>query len=325
MAWAAGIGALSGMGAGVGGALAQNKASKRAANLAEEASARFMGIQDPNYEEMRLKLEQLKQMGLLTPEMENSIMQGGSALDSYTEDPRLRQAELDALGQLSKISNEGGMDAQARLGQEQARMSAQQQARGSRDANMMNAAQRGVAGSGLEFTSNQMADQNAANTSYMAGLQNAAAANERDMAALNGLSNVGGQMRTQDFSQAQAKAKAMDDISRFNTEAQQSVQQRNVSARNAAQESNLKESQRIADQNTMLRNQEQQYNNSLQQQKFDNSMQKAQGAAGLVGNQVNAINAQGQAAANLWGGIGKGLSAAGSAYADYETDEKKKK
>lgn len=323
---AAAVAAAGSIGGGAMGAMAQTNASKRSANLAKDAARRFYDVEDPNYENMKLQLEQLVQSGQLTPEMEENILQNPTAFEQANQDPRLRQTEMDALSTLANISNEGGMDAQARLGMEEARIQGDAQARGSREANLQNAAQRGVAGSGLEFVSNQMADQNSANQSSIRGMQEAAAANARDLQALQGMTNTAGQIENQDFSRQSALAKARDDISRFNTAAQQSVQQRNVGARNTALSQNLAEKQRISDQNTLIRNQEQQYNKGLEHQRFEDQMAKAQGAAGLVGNQQSAINAQGQAMGNLFGGIGQSIGGAGSSIAGYyakqESDDK---
>lgn len=318
MPWVAAIGAI---GSGIAGSIMQNNAAKGAQHLARDASNRFYDINDPDYEAMKLQLEDLKNQGMITPEQEQLLLQDPSAMQQIHDDPRLRQTELDSLSKLAGISSEGGMDAQARLGLAQAQMAGQQQARGARDANLQNAAQRGVAGSGLEFVSNQMADQNAANQSQMVGLQNAAAANQRDLSALGMLGSQANTMSQNDFSNQARIAQAKDAINNFNTMSAQGVQQRNIAAQNNAQAANLANQQQIANQNAMIHNSQQQYNKSLEQQKFQNEMDRARGAAGLAPLQASATQASGQAMGNLFGGIGQTVAGLGSAYAKQQSDQ----
>lgn len=318
---AAAIGGAAALGTGVAGAVAANNASKRAARTAGKAADNFYRFDDPDYEAMLLNLEELKSQGLITPEMEQEILQDPTLLADVNQDPRLLQAEMDALDTLSRISNQGGMDAQARLGMEQALLQSRGEARSAREANMLDAAQRGRLGGGLEFVSNQMADQNAANSAQMAGLAEAAAANQRDLAALDQMTGLSNQMQTRGMNLDLAKAQAQDAINRFNTQTRADVNQRNVQNRNQAQVANLAERQRIADENVKLRNAQQQYNRSIEQQKFDNNLARAQGAAGVAGAQSQAQAAAGQGVANILGGLGQSaLGAGASIFANQNKD-----
>lgn len=324
MVWGPIIGAIGGLGSAAIGAMSGGGGGGGSA-AADRAAERFYDFDDPNYDLMRWNLEELKQLGILTPEMEQAILQGETSLNNVSIDPRLQKAEMDALETLSRISGEGGMDAQAMLGMRQAQMAAQNQARGAREANLMNAAQRGVAGSGLEFVSNQMADQDAANQAEMAGLTMAASANARDLDALNRMSDIGSNLTNRQLGLDVSRASAQDAIDRFNTTIRGDVNSRNVGARNTAAERNLNEAQRIGDSNVAIRNTQQQYNKGLEQQKFDNSLARATGAAGVAPTQVNAANNAAQATNNLWGGIGKTMVGAGTAIGDYYAGNKKKK
>jgi hypothetical protein len=317
--------AIGGIGSAIAGGVASNNASKRAAGTAASNAERFYNFDDPNYEAMKLKLDQLQSQGQLTPEMEQAVLQDPSLLNNVTEDPRLRKADIDALNTLSQISSEQGLDAGSRAKLLEAQLSNDAAARGHREANLQQAAQRGVAGTGLEFVSNQMADQNAANQNALTGTQAAADASAREIAALTQMGNLGNQTRSQDFAQAQAKANAQNDINRFNAQAQQAVQGANVSTRNAAQAGNLAEAQRIADANVGIRNQQQTSNAGLEQTKFNNNLARAQGAAGLTGSQVQAQTAQGQQQANLYGGLGQSLIGTGASIYANSNDPLKQK
>ena len=322
---AAAIGGAAAIGAGAMAANASNNASKRASRTANSAAERFYDFDDPDYKKMKLDLEELKSQGLITPEMEEQILQDPSLMETVSQDPRLRKAELDALSTLANISGEGGMDAQAMLGFEEARVGSQAAARGAREANKLSAAQRGSSGEGLEFVLNQMADQDAAGQYGMEGLAQAAAANQRDLSALGDLTDLTSTMQNRGIGLDMAKAQAADARNRFNTTSMQDVQQRNVGARNVAQATNLGEKQRIADSNTNIRNAGQQYNKSLEQQKFDNEMARAKGSAGVVDAQTKAQTAAGAGVSQALAGIGKTAGGIGSTISDYYIDQEKEK
>lgn len=310
MPWIAAIGAgAASLAGGIAGAVSNNNASKRAANTAAQAAQSFRDIQDPDYEAMRLALEEYQLTGRVTPQLEQLIQQQQTAMNNMQpEDPRLRQAEMDALSTLANISNNKGLDAQARLTMEEARLKNATEARGARQANLTNAAQRGILGSGLEFVGNQMADQNAANSNYLMGLQQAGLASQRDLEALQQLTGLSNTVQNRDFSQAAAKAQAQDAINRFNAQMSADTQQRNIAALNQAQAANLAAQQKIADQNVALRNQQQTSNKAIAQQKFQNDLEKTRGAAGLAPAQMGAQTAQGQAYANAAAGLAQGAS-----------------
>ena len=211
------IGAAGAIGSGIIGANASNNASKRASRTAAEASQNFANIQDPNYEEMKLKLDMLVQQGVISPEEQFAILQDPSMMAGVQKDPRLAKAEMDALSTLANINEHGGMDPQAQLAIAQAQAQTGQAARGAREANLTNAAQRGVLGSGLEFVSNQMADQDAATQANLLGLGAAAAGNQRQLQALNDYGNFANTLSGQDLALQESKARSQDAINQFNT------------------------------------------------------------------------------------------------------------
>lgn len=320
------IGGGVALGSGLAAANASSNASKRAARTTEAAAQRFYDIEDPDYQKMQLKFEEFKREGLITPEMEAAIEQDPSLLMAFSDDPSLDGMEMDALNRLSDISKEGGMDAKGAATMEAARMQTDASARGKREANLMNFAARGQGGNGLEFVSNQMADQDAANQNSLMGLNAAAEANDRELAALEGLSNLSNTRMNRQFGQEEAKASAQDSIDRFNTETRQGVSQRNVDRANNAQVANVAEDQRVADENVKLRNSAQTYNKSLEQTKFDNAMGRAQGAGGLAAASSAAQTAAGQGTANVLAGLGQSALKAGTeiyANSPYEKDKKK--
>jgi hypothetical protein len=265
-------------------------------------------------EQRLLKLQQLQQQGVFTPEMVTSAMQQDSQLNQYAEDPQLRNAELASLQKYQDISSNGGLTAQdkARLQDVQGNMKTA--IRGDREAAMMDAQSRGTVGGGAALMASLGAGQAATDTASKQGMQVASDAEQRAMDAIAASGQLGGQMRTQDFSQAQAKAAAQDEINRFNTATRNTTNATNTGAMNSAQQQNLAEQQRIADTNAAQTNQETLYNNQAGQRTYQDMLEKA----GALGNARSAAaNAAGQRAAStqqMWGGIGQGVGYGAAAY-----------
>jgi hypothetical protein len=93
----------------------------------------------------------------------------------------------------------------------------------------------------------------------------------------------------------------------------------NTQAKNAAMAQNLSEKQRVSDANTATRNQQQQYNKSLQQQDFENKYKKAGGVSTGLNNQALGYQQAGQATQQFLGT----LAGAGASVA--KSDERDKK
>jgi hypothetical protein len=303
---------VAAVGASVAGAIASKNAAKGAEATVREGRQAFSDVDLPSIEDQKLQLDLMEQQGVITPEQRQVYEQDPSAFQNIQSDPRLKQAQLDALDTLSNISNSNGLDAQSQAAQAQARSDSDVYARGQREAALQNAAARGISGSGLELASSLQAGQDAANRYAITGTQAAAEAERRKMDALNSLSTLSGNVRNQDYTEASQRAQAIDAINRFNTQNRSDVNASNVQANNNAQVANLQEKQRIADQNIGLQNSQQQYNKELQQQNFSNQMEKAKGFAGQSSNVANAQLEGGKAVAGALGGIGQSLIGAGT-------------
>lgn len=310
---AAAIGAgIAGAAIGGAGAVAANNASKRSANLAQQGIDAFQGLGVPDIADQRVALQQLQSQGQLSPNLESAVGQGNTELGKVSDDPRLRQAQMDALSKLQQIGNDRGLDPQARQQLAAIQTSEDQAARGRRGAILQNAQARGVGGSGLELAAQLESDQGAANNQSTRDQGTAATAQQRALDALQQGNNIASGVRSQDYGENAQAAQAQDAINRFNASNQQNVQNTNVQNTNQAQAQNLAEKQRIADTNTGLGNSQQMYNKSLIQQQYDNQLNQARGVAGQAGVASNAAIAQGQAMQNSLGGLGKTLVGAGT-------------
>lgn len=275
---------------------------KRAEQLGREASQIFADIQLPDIERMRLQLEGIVQQGVYTPEQADAILQEQTGFNRISTDPRLQQAQMEALRRLQGLS-ETGMDITDR-----ARLFAISQAegarsRGEREAILQNAAARGLSGSGLELAAQLGQQQGAATRGAAEGFGVAEAAQQRALQALQGAGGLAGQIRGQSFEEQAQRARAQDIINQFNTRQRQDVVNMNLAERNRAFQQNLTERQRVADQNAALRNQQQQYNKELLQRQFQNRMARAVGQAGALQNAAAQLTNQGSQGVDLFGGL----------------------
>lgn len=257
---------------GIGSAMTKDEQRQAAQNL-YEAKGAIASVRRPSIKQMSIKLQQLVQQGILTPEMAETFLQEASAYEQM--DPSTRDAQMGALADLQEVVDTRGMDPQAKAALYQLQGDISAQERGAREAILQNAAARGISGSGLELASNLANEQGAATRLANQGFQTAADANARKLAAIQGVGQLGGQVWGQD---AQAAA-AQNAINQFNAANRQATENQNVGWRNQAQSQNLSEKQRIADQNVATRNQQEVYNKALYQQDFANQMAKGQAYA----------------------------------------------
>lgn len=322
---AAGIGGAAALGSGIAGAISSNSAAGKAANTARAGQEAFRELEQylPAIQAGELSFEELISAGILSPEAEEIVRQQDSEMKGISLDPELRKAQLGALRDFQGIADAGGMDARSVANLAQAQSTIGQQERGSREAILQNAAQRGIGGSGLELAAQLQNQQSAADRMSLQGTQSAADANDRRLAALSQVAGLGGQIRGQDFGEQEKIASAQDAINRFNAANTQDVQMRNVAGRNNAQAQNLAERQRIMDQNVGMRNSQQQYNKELTQRDFENRYKIAQGVGQQAQGAASAQMAGGQAVANSLGGLGQTLAGVGASIYANQPGKKK--
>lgn len=291
--------------------LTDSKAGQRAANAAnayqQQVLDRLDRVELPDIDEMMIELEGLVSQGIISPEDIPTYLQQASAMNGISTDPRMREAQFDALASLQDISDQGGFTGidRANLG----RIATEEgtRSRGARDAILQNMEARGMGGSGASLLAQLQNAQDSASREYQRDLDVSAMAQQRALESLMQAGQMGGQMQAQDFNQQAQIAQQNDAISRFNAQNQQNVAAQNVGTRNLAQAQNLQERQRIADANMGTRNQQQQYNKGLPQQQFSNAMAKA-GAAGGALSQMGSNVMSGQMGdsankQNLMGGL----------------------
>jgi hypothetical protein len=268
-----------------------------------ESSALFDKLKIPDIEDQKLKLEELIQQGVITPEQAQTYLQGDTGLKEISADPRLKNAQMASLSALQDISEGGGltMTDKAKLAKIQADNASAE--KGSREAILQNAKMRGVGGSGLELGAQMINQQGSATRRNQEGLDVAAQAEQRALEALMNSGQLAGQVRGQDFGEQSQVAQAQDSIDRFNAQNRQAVQEANIGRRTTANEQNLANRQRVADTNVATHNQEQQFNKGLPQQQFTNELSKATGKAGALNNVAQLQNSQAARQDQFLGGL----------------------
>lgn len=189
------------------------------------------------------------------------------------EDPETRNMQMQALARMAGLAEDGLSDVD-QAAYQKAQSMGSQMARSGREAALQDAQMRGVGGSGMEFALREIANQGGAQRAQEAALQQAAdSARQRalyNQAFLEGSSKV----RGQDFSNASANNDIINQFNMANTQGRNAANQVNVGARNDAQRYN--QEGRI----------------NLNQQRFNNELNKAAGASGQGVNIARAQAAQ---------------------------------
>lgn len=166
---------------------------------------------------------------------------GPSAMEGVASslDPTLRSTQLAALRDLMGVAEAGGFDAQSRAQLAQAQGAAAQQQRAQQGALRQDFAGRGMAGGGSELALRAAAQQQAANANSMAGVQAAADARTRALAALQSGASLAGQVRGADYAQASDLAGARDRIAEYNSRNSQAVNARNLDRLTQAEQATI--------------------------------------------------------------------------------------
>jgi hypothetical protein len=231
------------------------------------------------------------------------------------ENPEAREAQMSALNQIQERAA-GGLTAADRAAFNQNRLASQRDQEAKRQQIIQNMQMRGQGGSGAELQAALLASQAGADEEAAAGDRVAAAAAQNALSAAGQAGSLSGQVRNQDYTAQLERAKAADELNRFNVQSQMGRQQRNVGAQNQAQQYNLGQQQKLLDTNTSQANAEKYRQSEAQSQFWRDKLAMAGAAASAKAGQAQ--NILGQAAqsdakfANVMGGIGNAAGAIGA-------------
>lgn len=304
----AGLGALGGIAGGIIGSI--NSGSQRAAAQAamQKASDIIQATGLPPDQSMPIVLQQFKQAGILTPQLEQNINQQYSQMANTYVDPATKQAQTQAL-QFMQQRGQLGFGPQERAAFNQVQQEVARDAEAKRQQIMQNMQSRHMGGSGAELAGALSAAQSGDQRASMAGDQIAAQAAQNALSAISQAGQLGGQMRSADFGEASTRAQAADQMNRFNVQSQQAAQQRNIAAQNQAQQYNIGNAQQISNANTAQGNQELYRQQQAAEQYWKNKMAQANDLSGIyqkqAGFDTKNADRQSQGGADIGAGIGK--------------------
>lgn len=308
---------------GIAGNVLSQGDRDKASRLSQQAYDVVSGVRVPSPEELRIVLEELKTVGMYSPQLEEAITLQSSKMNEVATDPRLKEAQMSALQKLQQISDEGGLTMQDKAQLSQIQNEVNSNLKGNVDAVTQNMATRGMSGGMGELVSKQIAVQQSANRNAQQGMDVAAMAQQRALNALMQGGTLANQMQTTDFNQQSKVAEANDAISKFNSMNQQDVRSRNTQNLNSAQKSNLSEAQRISDANVTNRNAQQTYNKQLEQDYFNNQMKKAATLSGQSNNLADQATSAANRTAGMYAGIGSAIGQGASAYNQQQTEDER--
>lgn len=298
---------------GVAGSQAAAAGNKNAERIRQQMLAIFQGIDVPTIQEQELQLQNPEYLQNLVNQTESAQTLGPSEMEGVSTDPRLEQAQMAALEQLSELGQTGLSPAEA-AALRSSRRGAASEAEAKSSQIMQEMARRGMGGSGMELAQRLQAAQSGADRQSREGDDVMKMAQERALQAISQGSGLASNVRGQEFGEKSSIAKAQDAINQFNTQNQQNVSQRNIQSANQANQRNIAEQQRIAEAKNANQNQQQTYNKGLLQTNFQNQITKAGGMAGQMGGMANAAQQAGANQGQMLANIGSSVGGIASAY-----------
>lgn len=300
---------------GIMGGSAASSEAKRARRAYEAALAQIAGVRVPTVEEQQLVLERPELVGEYQAMLEQTPEELATQMAGVSTDPRLAQAQMQALQSLTE-RGEQGLSAMDRAAFDQLQRSVAQQEQSRQQGILQNMAQRGVGGSGMELAARLQSSQNAADRAQQEAMQLAAQSQQARLQALAQAGALGGNVRQQEFGEKSDVARAKDVMSQFNLQNQLANRQRNIEEQRRAQAANLGERQRIAEAQSGISREQEMANKGLIQQHFSNEMQRAQAMAGQQSNLGALAGQRAAATGQMYANIGSGV---GSAFAGLAT------
>lgn len=274
------------VGAGIAGAI---RGEKGKAKDYARAQAILDSLEAPTEQDLRIKLEYLKDMGQLTPEMEADILQVATEMGTIQVDPRLKQAQMEALGRLQRQADQG-LTLEELAAAEELKRQQQQATRAENEAIMQNMAARGQLGGGQELAAKLAGSQAAAEAAAQDTRSLAKLMAARKLEAGVQAGQFAGQVGEQEYGRQAEKARAQDIINQFNVQGRRGVEQRNVGGRNEAQQYNL-DYKKALEQNRVA---------TMNQQAEEDRWAKQQAIAARNANRMRQYG-------HLTGGYGEGM------------------
>lgn len=272
----------------------------------QQAIAEINKLNIPDIEKQKIQLQLMSEAGFL--DAEQLQREGEIALD-----PRLRQAQMDALSQLRERGAVGLTEEDKAVQDIMLRDVAAQEQAGQK-AIMQGMAERGMLDSGAQLATQLGAQQSAYTRAANQASQNAIAAAQARREAMAQAGNMAQGMEATQFNRGQTERGYRQAIDQFNLQNRQDIAAKNLG---------------IRQQDIGLKNQEQMYNKELLQKQFENqrglTQMKTNAMMGQASNLMQQSQAEAQAAqANAAGLRDLVVGAASAASAGAKSDKNSK-
>jgi hypothetical protein len=209
----------------------------------------------PKWDLKKLEPRELQLIEKFTPQIAPMVYEQNPTLIKKTENMKMgADAEKKALRRFMDIG-EGDFDPVYQQRVKEARDRAQSEAQSRGASITQDFARRGIGGSGMELAAKMGASSQAMDRNAQMGMQAESQAYQNQLQALAQGASLGGQIQDRDIGLQSKNASIINDFNQRMSRRHQQWNQMRADQLNAADLRNIQEAQRIADQNTMSRNQ----------------------------------------------------------------------
>jgi len=238
-------------------------------------------LKTPDFDYTKLDPEDYAAIKQYIPEVAPYVEEKNPELVKLTEDALAgRESQMDALQKFRNLGRTGE-DTQSRLLNDAALRDAAIQEQGQRATIQDNMARRGLGGGAMDFASQMLAQQGAAQRGALTSQQNAANSYQNRLDALRTGASLGGDIRQSDIDLSAQNAGIQNAYNQRYAANQNAYNQYAAGTRNDAQLRNLDEQQKINALNTTQKNQSMQDYQDRYNQRIQQDYQNQVGKTGL--------------------------------------------
>lgn len=302
---------------GIAGSLMGKSDKKKQAGAIAAAYKELQAIGYPPDLSREIIFKQFQSAGILTPELEQEIEVGASAVGAITEDSSLRDAQKQALSMMQNRA-QVGLSAEDRSALNQVRQQVQTDVQAKNAQILQQMSARGQGGSGAELVAQLQNSQSGADRASSASDELMAQAQQRALQALSQSGSMASNLRGQDFDVANTKAQALDERNRFLAQNSIARQSSNINRLNEAQQQNLANKQRIGDANIGQGNQELLRQSNEKGTQWDRNLGYAQSRSNALLSQASMYGQNAAAKSKMGSDLGSAAGQGIAAYGQYK-------